>query len=129
MSECPSYYRVADGREFWEWYAERCTPIARNRLTYDQSHALASACEYIFRCGRKTPNPLDDMRKASSLIGRIYRAKEPFDSNDGLEKHISHVIGLVVQEKIAVEIAEKPKTVDLTDPYRACWTGVETHKP
>jgi hypothetical protein len=69
------------------------------------------------------------MRKASSLIGRIYRAKEPFDSNDGLEKHISHVIGLVVQEKIAVEIAEKPKTVDLTDPYRACWTGVETHKP
>jgi hypothetical protein len=129
MSECPSYYRVADGREFWEWYRDTCTPHVISLLCYDQSHALASACEYIFRAGRKTPNPIEDFRKAHSLILRVALLIGEVDDKEAVTEMVSKIIGLVVIAKITAEIAEKPQTVDLTDPYRDYWTTVETHKP
>jgi|688.fasta_scaffold431704_3 hypothetical protein len=128
MNECPAYYRVADGREFWEWYRDECTPDL-DLFCHDQAHALESACEYIFRAGRKTANPVDDFRKASSLIQRVVNFEKTEHSKAGTRNVVSLIIGKVVQAKIAAEIAEKPKTVDLTDPYRAYWTTVETHKP
>jgi hypothetical protein len=124
MSQCPSYYIVADGLEFYQWYADQCTPIVRNRLTYDQAHALESACEYIFRAGRKTPNPVEDMRKAVSLIERIDRLEDAYADSDDIARTISIVIGKVTQAKMAAEIAEKPKTVDLTDPIVTAWGAI-----
>lgn len=121
MSECPSYYRVADGREFWEWYQCECSPLLGSKFDYDQAHALESACEYIFRAGRKTPNPVEDFRKASRLIDRIIKIG---GSKIELSETISQVIGKVVQAKIAAEIAEKPKTVDLTDPIVTAWGAI-----
>ncbi len=128
MNECPAYYRVADGCEFWEWYRDECSPEL-DLFNHDQAHALESACEYIFRAGRKTPNPVDDFRKASRLIQRVVFIEQSVQGLTEVETTISIVIGKVVQAKIAAEIAEKPKTVDLTDPYRDYWTTVETHKP
>lgn len=121
MSTCPNYYRTSDGREFWEWYRAECTPITKNTLDQDQAHALQSAAEYIFRAGRKTPSPVDDFRKASSLIERVVGlAKDKIDQ-EMVKVVVSRVVGLVVMEKMAAEIAEKPKTVDLTDPIVTAW--------
>jgi len=123
MSECPSYYVVADGREFWEWYRDECTPEL-DLFNHDQAHALESACEYIFRAGRKTPNPVDDFRKASRLIQRVVFIEQSVQGVTEVEATISIVIGKVVQAKIAAEIAEKPKTVDLTDPIVTAWGAI-----
>jgi hypothetical protein len=129
MNECPNYYRLANGSEFWDYYATECTPHVQSVLCYDQAHALASACEYIFRAGRKTPNPIDDFRKAHSLIMRVESLIGEDDDREAAIELVSKIIGIVVQAKIVAEIAEKPKTVDLADPYQWAWTGVETHKP
>lgn len=123
MSECPSYYRVSDGREFWEWYRDECTPEL-DLFNHDQAHALESACEYIFRAGRKTPNPIEDFRKASRLIQRVIFIEQSVQGVTEVETTISVVIGKVVQAKIAAEIAEKPKTVDLTDPIVTAWGAI-----
>jgi hypothetical protein len=37
---------------------------------------------------------------------------------------VSKIIGLVVIAKISAEIAEKPKTVDLTDPIVTAWGAI-----
>jgi hypothetical protein len=124
MSLCPSYYRVPDGREFYQWYAETVTPLVRNDLDHDKAHALASACEYIYRAGRKTPSPVEDFRKASRLIERIMELCDETDDEDGITETISLAIGRVVQLKMAAEIAEKPKTVDLTDPIVTAWGAI-----
>jgi hypothetical protein len=99
---------VADGREFWEWYRDECTPEL-DLFNHDQAHALESACEYIFRAGRKTSNPVDDFRKASRLIQRVEDIEESDTAKVEAATAISIVIGKVVQAKIAAEIAEKPK--------------------
>jgi hypothetical protein len=124
MSECPAYYRLANGSEFWDYYAVMCTPHIQSVLCYDQAHALASACEYIFRAGRKTPNPIDDFRKAHSLIMRVESLIGEDDDREAAIEMVSRIIGIVVQAKIVAEIAEKPKTVDLTDPIVTAWGAI-----
>lgn len=123
MSQCPEYYMLPDGREFWEWYRDECTPEL-DLFNHDQAHALESACEYIFRAGRKAPNPIDDFRKASRLIQRVIFIEQSVQGVTEVETTISIVIGKVVQAKMAAEIAEKPKTVDLTDPIVTAWGAI-----
>lgn len=123
MSQCPSYYYTASGMQFYQFYASNCTPIV-HELTQDQSHALASASEYIFRAGRKTANPIDDFRKAKDLILRIIKLPNEKLTTSETEDLISKVIGQVVRCKIEAEIAEKPNTVDLTDPIVTAWGAI-----
>lgn len=48
---CPSYYRLAawDGREFWEFFRDECSPLVADALNDGEKHALQSACEHLFR--------------------------------------------------------------------------------
>lgn len=70
---CPSYYRVASGAEFWEFYRDMIEPHVRDVLCPASQHALQSACEYVFRNGRK-PNELqsENWQKVAALIRRAY---------------------------------------------------------
>jgi hypothetical protein len=114
MSECPSYYRTANGREFWEVYSTFCQFGKTKDLTHDQAHALASACEYLFRAGRKTPDPREDFRKALSLIRRVYLIQNPNMDSGLVEDVVYKVLGWVVWLKMDAEVAEVPQVVDLS---------------
>lgn len=126
MSECPSYYRTANGCEFWQFYEEFVIPAIADEFNHAQHHALQSACEYLFRSGVKTPNPADDYRKAIRLIDRVFRISgDRGDDITEIESLVENVIGQVVFAKILKEAAEKPETVDLMEPIETLWGRVQ----
>lgn len=54
MSECPQYYRLADGSEFYEYSRDKIVPMCRtNGLSVWDTHCVISACEHLFRMGAK----------------------------------------------------------------------------
>ena len=126
MSDCPSYYRTADGREFWQWYYDKVESVISDEFNQAQHHALNSACEYIFRAGIKTASPVDDYRKALSLIERVTSISE--DRGDEIleiASFIETVIGKVMLAKMRKEVSEKPKTVGQSQPIETIWGQIK----
>lgn len=124
MSKCPDYYITSDGREFWEFYRDECHEIIDEYciLNRSQSHALESACEYLFRAGIKTVDPCDDIRKAFSLINRIMSMKAIEDSKRIVTGCVREVIGCVAIER-AKKITSKADA-NQVDPIRTAWGTV-----
>jgi len=50
----PDYYRLADGRQFYEYSRDQIVPMCvTNRLSPWETHCIVSACEHLFRMGAK----------------------------------------------------------------------------
>lgn len=118
MSKCPDYYITSDGREFWEFFRDECHKIIDEYciLNRSQSHALESACEYLFRAGIKTVDPCDDIRKAFSLIDRIMGMETIEDSKKKVAGCVCEVIGRVMLECAKKMIAKAD--ANQVDPIR-----------
>lgn len=123
MSECPEYYRVSDGREFWEFFRDECHTVIEEYCLLNQSqcHAIESACEYLYRAGVKTVDPSDDIHKAFRLIDRAVGMEEDKDSRKQCEAIISEIIGKVMLERARKLISEKPQS----DPHRTVWGKID----
>ena len=123
MSKCPDYYITSDGREFWEFYRDECNPIEDEYCITNrsQSHALESACEYLFRAGVKTVDPCDDIRKAFSLIERINNMETGnANAKTSLNGCVREIIGCVMLERAKKLISK----ADYADPIRTAWGTV-----
>ena len=123
MSKCPEYYRVSDGREFWEFFRDECHEIISDYciLNNSQSHALEAACEYLFRAGTKTVDPRDDVAKAFRLIDRIMSMESQDDARKMVTGCIREVVGCVLLER-----AKKIVTnTQLADPIVTAWGQID----
>ena len=114
---CPDYYRLVDGREFWEFYRDECAPLVADKLNDGEKHALQSACEHLFRAGLKGSLD-DDLDKASWWLDLCKDEFQP-DMSDMLAEDYSRkvmvaygpVLDLVSREhheKLFPGIREKP---------------------
>lgn len=50
---CPSYYKLADGRELTEFLQNEISEVLEKHVSTYTSHCIFSALEHRFRCGRK----------------------------------------------------------------------------
>lgn len=119
---CPDYYITSDGREFWEFFRDSCHSVIDEYCILNQSqcHAIESACEYLYRSGIKTQDPIDDIRKAFSLIDRAIGMEATPEAKKQAVAIINEVVGVVILER-----ARKMIGVGVTkaDPIRiALWT-------
>ena len=125
MSKCPDYYITSDGREFWEFFRDECHEIIDEYciMNRSQSHALESACEYLFRAGSKTVDPCDDIRKAFNLIDRIMGMETLEDSKKIVTECVHGTVGRVVLERAKKIIAKA--YANQVDPIRTAWGTIE----
>ncbi len=66
MTPGPDYYRLADGRQFYEYSRDVLVPMCiRGKMTAWDIHCLVSAMEHRFRMGAK-PGESDTDREASA---------------------------------------------------------------
>lgn len=102
MMGTPDYYLLADwdGREFWEFYRDECMPLVAG-LQDGEKHALASACEHLFRRGLKG-DERQDLEKYRWWLNNLLHCYQPDTSNhtaaeyrDILEREITPVLALV----------------------------------
>ena len=125
MSQCPSYYVTSDGREFWQWYNGQVMPVICDEFSHAQHHAMQSACEYLFRAGVKTSNPLDDYRKALSLIERVVSiAENQGDDTAELATFIETAIGKTMLAKMRKETSDQPKAASLAETIETVWGSI-----
>lgn len=106
---CPSYYRVSTGAEFWEFYREIVEPHVCDALCSAAQHALQSACEYVFRNGRK-PNEHtgENWNKVANLLHRVHLISSTTrESEKDAANAISTAIGLTVVERAFTEASRK----------------------
>ena len=123
---CPDYYRTADGREFWQWYRDQVIPVIADEFNHSQHHALQSACEYLFRAGVKTSSPLDDYRKAFSLIERVISiSDDQGDYTAEIASFIETAVGKVMFAKMRKEVEHQSKAVSLTDRIETVWGTIK----
>ena len=118
---CPEYYRLhpADGREFFQFYHDECTPLVADKLNDSEKHALQSACEHLFRRGLKGSES-EDLEKYRWWLNNLLHCYQPDDSRysaaeyrDKLEREITPVLALVElrrQQKLGVWAALGPMT-------------------
>lgn len=132
MSKCPDYYITSDGREFWQFYRDECVPtiLEYYPMELSQVHALQSACEYLFRAGRKShETQAQDVAKAYSLIQRMRAISTNEDQKNTVESVVAETIGKVILERFRVEFDQttcKPDD-DYADPIRTAW-GTVNHE-
>jgi len=131
----PNYYLLhpLDGREFYQFYAEECSPLVADKLNDHEKHALQSACEHLFRRGLKD-DETQDVIKFRWWLSRCLKAFQPDDSDmehadyvDKLERDITPVLALVELRRLQKlgEWAELgPKTKYETT--QTAWGPVET---
>jgi len=99
VSSEPDYYRLADGRYFWQFYAQECAPLVADKLNDGEKHALQSACEHLFRRGLKE-SAFADMQKARWWLNRCCTGfqSDDYDFDEYVEiigRKIAPVIALV----------------------------------
>ena len=103
MNGCPDYYMLADwdGREFWQFYRDECSPLVFDKLNDGEKHALQSACEHLFRRGLKGDEQ-DDLEKFRWWMNLTLDAFQPDDSaentadyEDRIERAVTPVLALV----------------------------------
>ena len=123
MSKCPEYYRASDGREFWEFFRDDCHEIMDEYfiLNPSQSHALESACEYLFRAGIKTVDPRTDVAKAFCLFDRIMSMESQDDVKKNVTRCIREVVGCVLLERAKKHVIITP----LADPIVTAWGRID----
>lgn len=100
----PDYYLLADwdGREFWEFWRDECLPLLAG-LRDGEKHALASACEHLFRRGqKKSETENDDLNKFRWWLNNTLHGYQPDDSRitsgeyrEALARAIVPVLALV----------------------------------
>lgn len=132
---CPDYYRLhpSDGREFYEFYAEECTPLVADKLNDSEKHALQSACEHLFRRGLKD-DETQDITKFRWWLSLCLTAFQPDNSDlnfadyaEMMEKNVTPVLALVElrrQQKLGTWAELGPKTKYETT--QTAWGPVET---
>jgi hypothetical protein len=149
---CPDYYQLADsdGREFWEFYRDECTPIVADKLNDGEKHALQSACERLFRRGLKG-DEAEDLQKYRWWLSKLITGFQPDNSEEtpsdykaAVERAIVPVLALVElrrTQKIGVwaEFGPRSSLEHITTvwgpvetksvPVPDYWHTVETHKP
>jgi hypothetical protein len=126
MSRCPDYYITSDGREFWEFFRDSCHSVIEEYYLLNQSqcHAIESACEYLYRAGIKTPDPVDDIRKAFRLIDRAIGMEATKEAKKQAATIINEVVGVVMLER-AKKIIGNPG-MNRLDPIVTAWGAINT---
>jgi hypothetical protein len=106
----PDYYLLADwdGREFWEFYRDECEPIVRFELLDGEKHALASACEHLFRRGLKG-SEADDLAKYRWWLNNLLHGYQADDSVDLGEEHAAKKKRAIVGVLALVEMRRQQK--------------------
>lgn len=61
MSDCPEYYKLADGRELSHLLANEMTVFLEQRVSHYVAHCIISAMEHRYRCGRKEGESQSDV--------------------------------------------------------------------
>jgi hypothetical protein len=149
---CPDYYLLAasDGREFWEFYRDECTPIVADKLNDGEKHALQSACEHLFRRGLKG-DEASDLEKYRWWLWKCMSGFQPDESKDefsdyakAVQRSIIPVLALVElrrTQKLGVWAEFGPRSSlehistvwgpaeSKSVPAPDYWHTVETHKP
>lgn len=98
MSDEPDYYRLADGRYFWQFYAQECAPFVSCTLNDGEKHALQSACEHLFRRGFKG-STYEDTQKARWWLNRCCTG---FKGDDDVLHDYAHEIARKIAPVIAL---------------------------
>lgn len=60
MTPGPDYYRLADGRQFYEYSRDELVPMCKGLSPWDV-HCIISAAEHYFRMGAKEGEANTDM--------------------------------------------------------------------
>lgn len=107
---CPDYYRLADsdGREFWEFYRDECTPIVADKLNDGEKHALQSACEHLFRRGLKG-DEADDLTKYRWWLSKCILGFQPDNSEATPSEYKANVERAIVPVLAIVELRRTQK--------------------
>jgi hypothetical protein len=69
MSDCPSYYRLADGREFFDYCGSDILPMLQEMESMEV-HCVVSALEHAFRLGRKPGTDQHDEKAQAWWMGK-----------------------------------------------------------
>ena len=106
----PDYYLLADwdGREFWEFYRDECEPIVRFDLVDGEKHALASACEHLFRRGLKGEER-EDLEKYRWWLNNLLYGYQPDHSVLLVQEHAAKKKRAIVQVLALVELRRQQK--------------------
>lgn len=121
--KCPEYYRTSGGREFWEFFRDECYPAIVETYLFSpsQTHALESACEYLFRAGVKTIDLKADILKAFSLIERAIDMEADAEAKRLVAAMISETVGRVMLERMRKIVGPFP----LADPIVTAWGRID----
>ena len=135
---CPDYYLLADidGRQFWEFYRDECTPIVADKLNDGEKHALQSACEHLFRRGLKG-DEADDLTKYRWWLHTLLNGFQADDSGDEFAEYRDKLKNAIIPVVALVELrrnqklgtwaelapADLPKHVD-AESIRTAWGNV-----
>ena len=105
---CPAYYLLPDGREFFQFYHDECTPLVRYRLNTSEQHALQSACEHLFRRGLKD-DETQDVIKFRWWLSRCLTAFQDDESSKTPQEYTASVSRLVMPVLALVELRRLQK--------------------
>lgn len=89
MTSCPDYYRLADGRQFYEYSRDVLVPMCSGVDPWDV-HCIISAAEHYFRMGAKEGEADTDLDARDWWVNRA--------SNESLPQ-IVKVLGVVGRER------------------------------
>ena len=70
MTPGPDYYRLADGRQFYEYSRDELVPMCKGLDPWDV-HCIISAAEHLFRMGAKEGEMETDIQSYRWWTGRM----------------------------------------------------------
>lgn len=139
--KAPSYYILADGREFDQFYDDECRPLVQHKLTDGQKHSLQSACEHLFRRGLKSDEE-SDLAKYRWWLSRCLTSYRLDREVDRHEDHVEKITRFITPVLALVEFRRNQKLRNWKNLLPAisnesskleliptAWGGVESFHP